>query len=191
MDWCVLRKAHMREGRDLLKPPRKRGVLFLWAALGALAVVLLLSGYAWAKKSVVLVVDGKETAVNTFARTVDGLLKAQNVAILEKDELAPPLGTSLKDGMVVSVNHAVEIAVKVDGEDLVLRTRSQTVGAVLEEYGIDLGPEDEVTPSVDAAVTAGARVHVARVRTESETLEAPVDYETQKQYTTKLPNGST
>lgn len=173
-----------------LRAPRKRGVLFLWAAV-MVAAVLLFSGYAWAKKSVVLVADGRETTVQTFARTVGGVLKAQNVALLEKDEVSPSLDTPLENGMAVTVERAVEVNITVDEKEMPARTRNKTVSDVLAEYGITLGPEDEVTPAKEDPVVPGMKIQVSRVRTDTEVIEAPVDYQTKKQYTTKLPEGST
>lgn len=194
MSWKVLlergKEIERKEDGKGLRTPRKRGVLILWA-IASVAAILLIGSYAWANKSVALVVDGKETTVQTYSRTVGGVLKAQNVTLLEKDEVNPPLDTPLKKGMVVTVDRAVDVAITVDGCELPARTRGQTVKDILGEYGINLGPEDEVTPAKETPVTANMKVNVARVRTDSEVNEASIDFATKKQYTTKLPQGST
>ncbi|MCL6634388.1 MAG: ubiquitin-like domain-containing protein [Peptococcaceae bacterium] len=192
MTWKTLavRRENQKNKRNGLRAPGKRGFLVL-GVVAAVLVLVLFSGYAWAKKSVVLAVDGKETPVQTYSRTVDGLLKEQNVVLLEKDEVVPDVKAPLRNGMVVAVNRAVELTIAVDGRELTARTRGRTVEEVLEEYGVGLGPEDEVTPGRDAPVVPAMRVQVARVRTDTVVEEAAIEYKTQKRYTTRLPEGST
>lgn len=190
MKWNVLLEAKRKEGGKALREPRKRGFLFLWV-VASVAAILLFGGYAWAKKSVVLVFDGQETTVQTFSRTVGGTLKGQHVVLLEKDEVTPSVDTPLQNGMVVTVSRAVDLNIIVDGREVPVRTSCRTVKDVLGEYGINLGPEDDVSPAKDAPVVPNMKVNVARVHTETEASEVSIDYETKKQYTTKLPQGST
>lgn len=171
--------------------PGKRGALFLWTVLGAFIVSLMFCGYTWAQKSVVLLVDGNEKDIRTFSGTVGSLLEAQKISLLEKDEVIPAPETSLKEGMVVTINRAIDFNLVVDGSMEPARTRGRTVGDVLVEHGINLGPEDEVSPGVEETVAPGMQIQVARVRTVTEESEAPINYETKKQYTVKLEEGST
>ena len=193
MSWRVLIKRPKNDGYKENDVPRKRGALSRWviAALVLSGMVLLTTGYSFANKSVVLAVDGQEVKVRTFARTVGGLLRAQKLELNEKDEVSPEPDTPLASGMVVTLNHAVPVNVTADGQDMSLYTRKQRVGDLLEEYGISVGPDDEVTPGQDAPVTSGMAVHVARVKTVMSDVEAPVPYQIKKQYTTLLASGST
>jgi len=190
MDWRAVAGWQREKRGKELRGPGKRGFLFLWAVV-ALVAALLTCGYAWAKKSVVLVVDGKEVPVQTRAWTVEKLLKGQNIALLEKDEVEPSSETPLKNGMVVTVSRAADVTITVDGGEIQARTRGRTVRDVLDEYSITTGPEDEVTPGPDAPVTPGMQARVVRIRRATVCEEAPLEFETEKQYTTKLPEGST
>ncbi|MDF9407093.1 MAG: Cell wall-binding protein YocH precursor [Pelotomaculum sp. PtaB.Bin013] len=168
---------------------RDRAALLKGPVLIAVAVVILLSCYAWAKKTVVVDIDGSQTTVKTFSFTVGGLLKSQKIALLEKDEVSPPLASTLKKGMIVTIKRATDLTIAVDGSEIPARTMTRKVEDALLEYGISLGPEDEVEPAKDSPVNPGMTVKVARVKTESLTCDAPIDYETKKQYTVKLPGG--
>ncbi len=191
MNWKVLLESwREKAGKDLEKP-RKRGVLAKWYAYALLAAVFVIGACFLAIKPVTLVADGKETTVKTFSRTVGGALEAGGVTLMEKDEVVPPIDALLKKGMVVTVNRAVNVNIAVDGHELTVRSLGSTVKDVLEEYGIDIGPEDEVDPSTDAPVVENMNVLVARILTKTEESEAPVDFETKKKYTVKLPQGST
>lgn len=189
MNWNGLLDQWRKKYGERIKLPRKRGVLFLWAA--ATVVALLFCSVAWAKKTVVLVVDGKDAAVKTLSRTVEGALKKQNVALLEKDEVIPSLSTPLKRGMVITVNRAVDVKIAVDGNEIPARTRGLTVKDLLAEYNINLGSEDEVTPSKDTRIVQDLKVSIIRVATKTEIKDVPIEYETRKQYTTRLQEGTT
>lgn len=169
----------------------ERSALFLRSAVAAVIISLMFCGYTWAQKSVVVQVDGNEKAVRTFSRTVGSFLEGQEVSLLEKDEVFPALETPLQEGMVVTVSRAVDFSLLVDGNTIPARTREITVGDTLSEYGISLGPEDEVSPGISEPVVLGMQVQVARVLTVTEECEAPVSFETKKQYTVNLEEGAT
>jgi len=161
-------------------------------ALAALVLTACLLGcYAWLNKNVTLVVDGRETRLNTFSRTVGGVLKANDVVLLEKDLVVPPVDTSTKKGMVISVKSALDANIALDGQFLQVRTQSQTVGDLLKEYAIELGPDDEVQPEAGAPVEQGMNILVARIGTSTEIKEVAIDFETERKYTTQLPQGAT
>lgn len=191
MSWNRLLDWVKRDNHKDSEEPRPRGVLFLWAVTLAVAVLFFICGYAWAKKTVVLVVDGKQTTMQAFSATVGGVLEKQGIPVLEKDEVIPAPETPLKDSMVITINRAVDLSVHVDGDVIAARSRGETVRDVLNEYGICLGTEDEVAPVREAPVTAGMEICVDRVRTVTEVSEVPLDFETQRQYTVNLPQGST
>ncbi|MBC7335179.1 MAG: ubiquitin-like domain-containing protein, partial [Clostridia bacterium] len=55
-------------------------------------LVLVLAGQAWAKKDVLLVVDGREKMVSTFVRDVAGLLQQEKVILEPGDQVRPEPG---------------------------------------------------------------------------------------------------
>lgn len=169
---------------------RGREAWLKWVLPGAVACFLLLGCFAWANKTVVLEADGSKTTVQTFSRTVGGLLESQNITLLDKDEVVPSPETPLRNGMEVKVSRAADLTITVDGCDLPVRTMCGKVADVLAEYGVCLGPDDQVEPAVDALVSPGMTVRVARVRIENQVHEVPLSFETKKEYTTKLPAGS-
>lgn len=191
MNWNVLLKRWMYKDYRDSEAFRKRSVLVYGAVTAVVLTTIFFGCYTWFKKPVTLVVDGKETRVKTFSRTVGSVLKANDILLLDKDEVMPPVDTPLKKGMVVTVKRALDVSISVDGHELPVRTQSQTVGDLLREYGIDLGPDDEVKPAKDAPVVQGMNVLIARIGIETEVKEAAIDYKTEKKYTTQLPQGST
>ncbi len=191
MSWRVLQELWKGKGGKDLEKPRQRGVFAKWYVYALAVVVFVIGACFLAVKPVTLIADGKETTVKTFSRTVAGALKAGGVTLMEKDEVLPSADSLLKKRMVVTVNRAMNVNITVDGCDLAVRSLGSTVKDVLDEYGIDIGPEDEVDPSTEAPVIENMNVLVARILTKTEESEAPVDFETVKKFTVKMPQGST
>jgi uncharacterized protein YabE (DUF348 family) len=191
MSWRFLSDWWRRLSNKNSSGDSKRSVLRHWAAVSIMAVLFLLAICAWTQKSVTIIADGKEKEVRTFSRTVGGVLQDKDIVLLNKDEVFPPIETSLVSGMVVTVNRAADVSISVDGQVLPVRTQCQSVDGLLGEVAIVLNPEDEVSPAKDAAITQGMNVLVSRVITKTESKEAVLSFETKKKYTVNLPQGAT
>ncbi|RJQ27492.1 MAG: DUF348 domain-containing protein [Peptococcaceae bacterium] len=187
MDWSVIKRARKE---DFIEKPGHRGVLFIWAVVIVAAGGLLFAGYAWAQKSVALVVDGQEKEIHTFAGTVGDVLAGQGVILGEKDEVFPDPAAPVENGIVVVINRAAPVNITVDGHEFPAPTCRYKVGEVLAEYGVNLGPADEVSPAPDTEVVAGMEIVVTRVNTATEYKDVPVAYVTRRNYTTELSLGA-
>lgn len=100
------------------RPPRRRHRRALAAGV---AVAALLAGGATgavadAHKSVSLDIDGQVTQVDTFAGSVEGLLRAQGVRLGERDVVAPAPEARLRDGADVVVRFGRQVTLDADGE---------------------------------------------------------------------------
>ncbi len=78
------------------------------------------------------------------------------------------------------------VTLSLDGEEREVVVMGDTVGAVLEAEGIDLGEHDQVLPSPDESVTDGSAINVKFGRP----LELTVDGETTTHWTTATDVGS-
>jgi len=187
MGWSVIKRARKE---TLKEKPGRRGILFIWAVVVLVAGGLLFAGYAWAQKSVVLVIDGQEKEIHTFAYKVSGVLRGQGIILSEKDEVTPGLVDLVEDGMVVVVSKAVPVNIAVDGREFQAMTCRRKVAEVLSEYGVNLDPADEVNPTLDTEVVAGMEIVITRVSTGLEYKDVPVVYNTRRNYTAELPPGA-
>jgi 3D (Asp-Asp-Asp) domain-containing protein len=73
---------------------------------------------------------------------------------------------------------AVQLRIKADGRLLTLPSNAETVREALAEARVALGPDDEVTPPLDAPVPPDGAIQVARVAFEEGTLDQKVPYKT-------------
>jgi uncharacterized protein YabE (DUF348 family) len=164
---------------------------FTWHLLLIMFIlaVFILAGFAWAKKKVILIVDGQETQVQTYSLTVADLLKAQGITFSAPDQIEPPITTPLKDNLRVVVRHAAQVILTVDGQVKEVQTCQNIVGDVLKEQGIPLEPQDIVEPGLNDQIGEGTKIKVVRVRTAEEIKEIPLSCPTYREIDAYLEKG--
>ena len=150
--WSLVRFPHLfgspkhisDDGSPTASPGNRRWRRVLPITAGALALALAGGGaaYAAAHKTVTLDVDGVQTAISTFAGSVNGLLADEHVTVDTRD-LVLPTGP-LVDGAQVVVRHAHLITVSRDGAQQAVWTTALTVDEALA----DLATRDGGAPSL-------------------------------------------
>jgi uncharacterized protein YabE (DUF348 family)/3D (Asp-Asp-Asp) domain-containing protein len=131
--------------------------------------------------------DGAAWLVHTQASTVSGVLAEAGIDLRPGDVVyvngrratakaplaaalaslyPPPPGARLPApaGTRIAVVRAVPVSVFVDTLRIDARTAAPTVAALLEELGMTVREEDLVRPGLDAPVTAGMSVHLAKAK---------------------------
>src|SRR5207244_2275454 len=73
---------------------------------------------------------------------------------------------------------AQNVRVQADGKTLTLPQTADTVRAALADARVALGPDDEVTPALDAHLEAGALIRVARVTYTEAISDVRIPYHT-------------
>lgn len=104
------------------------------AAGGALAVVAA-SGLAVAQanKDVTVELNGEQTKLTTFSRTVSGALDSAGIEVADTDLVYPAPSEDLNDGDVITVRTAKPVAVVVDGQRHEVTSTALTVADLLRE----------------------------------------------------------
>ncbi len=123
---------------------KKRPVGLLVTLVLVLLVALLGVGYGVTRQQVTVYADGQAIALRTHQNTVANLLDNAGVTLLPGDQVEPPPGATLEDGMEVTVSRAQVVSVDVDGRLLTLRTQAATVAELFDEMGIVLAASDQV-----------------------------------------------
>lgn len=157
----------------LIFDERVRAVLFL-AVIGA----LVMASPSWVITALT-VVDGQQVVhAETFRGTVADALQQLNVPVNGGDRITPPPEAAVRPGMTVAIQRGVGVVIAVDGRQTSHRAPGRTVGELLADAGVELGPLDRVTPPLDAPVADDTVIRVVRVRQEEYVTEAPIPYET-------------
>jgi uncharacterized protein YabE (DUF348 family) len=110
-------------------------ILLLSIGLLLVAAVLLLVGL---HRDVTLVVDGESRSLSTYALTVGSLLASENLPLASQDMLEPGADTALREGMLITLQHAVPVQIFADGELHNLLSAERLPTKLLSATGIAL-----------------------------------------------------
>ncbi len=126
-------------------------------------------------RKLIVTVDGQTSEYWTTATTVEQALadlgiRADAAAALSVSR-SQPLG---REGLTFTVTNPRNVTVAVDGATLAKSTSTTTVAELLAELQVALGPLDRVAPALDAQITEGLAVAVARVSEKTSTGTASI-----------------
>ncbi len=138
-----------------------------------------------------LVVDTMRVEVRSSAPSVQSFLADLGLTVREGDLVQPALDAPLSAGMTVRLAKGRTLTVVIDGKEQSLYTLARTVGEVFRLLNVPIGPEDELSSSLDSHVSNGMTLSLGRTIELNEdvvaTIEPPYRYETDS----SLPVGQT
>jgi uncharacterized protein YabE (DUF348 family) len=141
--------------------------IFPAVAAGATALVVAggTFGFVTLDKAVTLSVDGQTQRLQTMASTVGDLLEKEDVAVGERDIVAPNLDSKLVEGTAIAVRYGREVTFTVDGKEQVIWTTATTVDQALDELAVVTTGAD-MSPGPDTAIgREGLDVEIATAKT--------------------------
>ncbi len=110
-----------------------------------------------------IVEDGHSVAFKSARPTVAMALRDAGIRLGPADDVFPALTSSLSAGVVVTVDHAAAVTVRLGTTNNVIYTHQKLLKDALAEAGLNLGPEDRVEPPVDTEVRNGMTARLVRV----------------------------
>lgn len=181
-------RTYATSAPDLLRRIGMRpSALDLVSPLGALeagTVVQVRRG-----KPIHLLLDGRPTVVWVHGLTVGEALEELGMRPGQEDFVWPASGARLVDGLQVVLRNAVHLTVAVDGKTRDVVSNATRVGDALRRGGVRLGPEDRVSPSVDAFPTPDMKVRIVRVRRVIQTDKLKIPFTHREAQDAKLEKG--
>ncbi|MDR2252344.1 MAG: ubiquitin-like domain-containing protein [Bifidobacteriaceae bacterium] len=137
-----------------------------------------------------LEIDGQQRTIWTTANTLDEALAAIGVRG-EEAALSQARGTTVANLTgVVTVSTPKPLAVAVDGVTLETESTAADVRELLSQLGVVLGPDDQVSPALDASVAAGETVTVHRAQVETGREVTVIPFESVEEDAPTLPKGT-
>ncbi|RDH09966.1 resuscitation-promoting factor [Tsukamurella pulmonis] len=108
------------------------------AVTGAMLVALMATGGTAAAlyQDFTVTVDGQVREVSTMSRSVKSILGSAGISADAADKVSPALGESVKPGESITVQHARDVAVNVNGKVRTVKTTDLTMGAALASAGL-------------------------------------------------------
>lgn len=124
------------------------------------ALVLVVSGFTRSDTVVELSVDGVADSVETRADTVAELLDEQGVVVHERDLVEPATDTALAAADSVTVRHARQVQVVIDGQPTQIWTTALTVENALAQFGVRAADAEVSASRSDRVPLTGAKIGV-------------------------------
>ena len=134
-------------------------------------------------------VDTMQVELSTPAGTVAGVLADLGMTVREEDLVRPSLDTPVTAGLSIRLAKARSVNLKLDGKDEVLYTQARTVSDVLQVMGVELGPEDSVSPAPGTIVTNGMSIVIGLTRHTNESVDESIPPATVYESDPSLPAG--
>ena len=158
------------------------------------AFALILSGSLWlaaagAINCVTIRHDGVQIQVNTVVGTVKDALEQSGVEIGNYDSVTPGLDERLTDNMHIVIQRAMTVNVYDADVLTTYHTVAKTVAQLLNEIGCTPNEYDEVSASLEDAVTNGMNLRIDRVVHETQQHTEEIAFETVYQNTSSLYKG--
>ncbi|HHV61302.1 MAG TPA: DUF348 domain-containing protein [Firmicutes bacterium] len=157
----------------------------------AAIIVALFASYVWAQKNVKIEVDGQVVSIATTATTVAGVLEAAGIQLHERDVTLPGLDDTIRDGTVIVVKRAVSLTVAADKKTWKVKTSRETVGDVLRELGLAIGPKDKVSHDLAARVTDGMAIRIIRVTEKRQVKQVKIPFKEEVRKDRNMDRGRT
>lgn len=173
------------------RPRSVRQVIVIGLAIIAIATMVLIWAYGHSKKSVYLVVDGTIQNVETSASSVQEVLDGHQVSLRPEDDLSIPLTDEIKDGDRIVIERAIPIVLTADGATKTHYTTQSNVASAIKELGVEINPEDKITPALTTALSADLNIRVVRVNKRTSQTEEEVPFTTVKTADPTLTKGQT
>ncbi len=137
-----------------------------------------------------LTVDGHAQNVWVTAPTVEDALSQLGYSTtaatsVSRDKRLPLGATDLQ------IRTPLKVAIRHDGTTSTVQTTAITVGAILDDLGLTVGPKDQLSVAASSAPHAGQTIVLRRVRQSTQVTTAPIPFPTTKQTDPSLAWGQT
>lgn len=132
----------------------------------------------------VIVVDGaSRQKVMTSRQTPAQIAESAGIDLHPEDESklgmpADMLGDGA--GLELTISRATELTLVLYGKEAEIRTQAETVGELLDEKDIELGPNDKMSVDKSEPIVAGMKLELWREGKQTITEEEDVDFEVQQ-----------
>lgn len=131
-----------------------------YAITGAL---LLTSGlgtglYHATLDTVQVTIDGKKEIIQTHARSVESMLKNENISIKDGDIVSLPLSTKINEDMELDILTEKAVTIEIGNAIKKIYTNSISVESALKDAGYELRKEDKIFPEINELIEDGSSI---------------------------------
>ncbi len=150
------------------------------------------TAYAMPRYNFVTINDGDyELAVYTGEVYIDDVLKRHGIALEEFDDVNPPRGSLIYDGMNISVERVKKVSLIYDGYDVSYYTKAETYGEFLEENHISITDDVATDAKLDDELKSENKLRLYKITRQSSEHTEEIAYKTSKRNDASLAKGKT
>jgi uncharacterized protein YabE (DUF348 family) len=129
-----------------------------------------------ASKPVQLSLNKEQQEIWTTAKTVQELIKDENIVIKEHDKINLSPETKVSKDMELAIDKAFQLTLDVGGKKKQLWTTSTTVADFLKEHNVKIDELDKVTPELAHQISENDVVTVKNIEKVTDVVEEPVAF---------------
>ncbi|MGH4140750.1 3D domain-containing protein [Clostridium sp.] len=129
-----------------------------------------------ARKTLVVIVDGKQIKLVTYQKTFDSALRKAGIDIALKDKIDKVLASNIVNNDVITIKHAVNFKVLVDNKELNITSAEKDITLMLDTEKIVISPNDKISPPKEDNLYKDMNVVITRVKTETIQEKKPIDF---------------
>ncbi len=137
--------------------------------------------------------DGTQTSetIKTRKSTVEEFLTENEITVGASDQMNMNQNSELSDNDILIIRRGRAIELSADGKTLMAFVTKPTVAEALNEIGVELSLEDEVTPALQTAITENMLITIDRYTTEEVIETEPIDFKTVRKNDSTMTSGTT
>jgi uncharacterized protein YabE (DUF348 family) len=144
----------------------------------------------------VVVTEGSAShTVQTASQSPDLIAQQAGFTVYPEDTYTVSTITDITStgtvGQQVTIHPSVPVVIDSDGQQQTVRTQQKTVGGLLHERDVALGPQDTTSPSSDTAITSNMTIQINRVANVIATEAQAIPFTTQTINDANLTIGTT
>jgi Uncharacterized protein conserved in bacteria len=140
------------------------------------------------RKSICLVIDGKQKNLVTYKFTVKQVLTSEGINVNSYDKLNPKLDSRITNHSTINLTHAVTVKLNIEGKETTTHSPEKDVDSFLKAQGIALGSQDKIIPDKNTKLFDGISIEVVRVEHKTIPTRNPIDFSTIRKTDGSLPN---
>ena len=141
-------------------------------------------------KEITLLLNGTQRTVFVTGERVEDVLDHINLRAERSAYLEPSRGATVEDGDTIVYTEAVAVRLTVEGKTRQVITNDPDVGSMLDQLGIVLRKDDELTPAPETPLSGGMSIEVVRVTVRQVTEEQTIAFGTQTRESNEYAQGT-
>jgi len=146
-------------------------------------------------RPVVVIEGGTSRTIQTASQSPDLIAQQAGFTVYPEDTYSVSTITDITAtgtvGQQVIIHSSVPVVIDSDGQQQTVRTQQKTVGGVLHERDVALGPQDTTSPSSNTVITPNMAIQINRVANVISTQTQVIPFTTQTTNDSSLTIGTT